>query len=183
MQRREDYHLRPIQEKDLEMVLDWRNSDRIHANMFTDHKITQNEHRNWFENLKEQQTNIYLIFEFQQRPVGLVYFTNIDRNNNTCSWGFYLGEKDLPKGTGTLLGIIGIEYAFDKLNIRKLCAKVFAFNETSIYLHKKLGFVEEGKFSKHILKNKCYEDIVFFALFKEDWQNTGSIREKTILFK
>lgn len=40
----EEYSVRPLEEKDLRLVLDWRNSERVHSKMLTDHKITWEEH-------------------------------------------------------------------------------------------------------------------------------------------
>ena len=71
-----------------------------------------------------------------------------------------------------MMGRLGIEYVFKQLGIRKLCGEAFAYNTSSIRFHKKLGFTEEGRFLKHILKNGVYEDIVSFALFKDDWVST-----------
>lgn len=34
----EEYSVRPLEEKDLRLVLDWRNSERVHSKMLTDHK-------------------------------------------------------------------------------------------------------------------------------------------------
>ena len=165
----EKCRLRPIEEADLVKVLEWRNSDRIRAVMFTDSIITINEHRAWFERLHKEKTAICRIFEFQDRPVGVVNIIQIDRHNNKCSWGFYLGEVDVPRGTGTVMGYLALEYIFEALGMRKLCAEVLAFNTTSIKFHKKLGFVEEGRFIKHVLKNDNYEDVIAMALFYEDW--------------
>lgn len=153
----------------MQKVLEWRNSNRIRANMFTDHCITCEEHQIWFDKVNQSKSDIYKIFEFQGRPLGLVCFTNIDRKNNRCHWGFYLGEENLPKGTGLLMGYLGVKYAFEDLGIRKLCSEVFAFNISSIKFHKKLGFKEEGFFSKHVFKSGNYEDVILFALFDEDW--------------
>lgn len=167
----EDYRLRPIGEKDLEKVLEWRNSDRIRANMYSDHTITMDEHRVWFESLKKGNTAIYLVFEFLNRPVGLVYFKDIDKKNEKSFFGFYLGEEDLPRGTGAIMGVLGLKYFFEKANMRKLCGEAFAFNQASTNLFRRLGFTEEGRLLKHVLKNDKYEDILLFALFKENWQS------------
>ncbi|MCL6479750.1 MAG: UDP-4-amino-4,6-dideoxy-N-acetyl-beta-L-altrosamine N-acetyltransferase [Peptococcaceae bacterium] len=150
-------------------MLEWRNSDRIRAVMFTDRIITMDEHRAWFERLYKEKTAICRIFEFQDRPVGVVNIIQIDRHNHKCSWGVYLGEVDVPRGTGTVMGYLALEYIFEALGMRKLCAEVLAFNTTSIKFHKKLGFVEEGRFIKHVLKNGNYEDVIAMALFDEDW--------------
>jgi UDP-4-amino-4,6-dideoxy-N-acetyl-beta-L-altrosamine N-acetyltransferase len=178
MLKREDCNLRLLGAEDLEIVLAWRNSERIRANMYTDHLITLAEHRAWFERSKKQTTSVYLIFEVQNRSVGLVYFTGIDMKNGRSYWGFYLGEENLPHGCGTALGVIGIAYAFTQLNIRKLCGEAFAFNGPSIRFHKKLGFVEEGRFMKHVLKRGIYEDVVSFALFQEDWENNRQVLDE-----
>ena len=172
MPRREDYRLRPVEEADLAKVLEWRNSERIRANMYTDHIISVDEHRRWFRNLREDRRLVCLVFEYLGRPAGMVNFTGIDEANGKSQWGFYLGETDLPRGTGTVMGLLGLEYAFEILKIRKVCGEAFAFNSASLNFFGRLGFAEEGRFARHVLKNGRYEDVVSFALFREDWERT-----------
>lgn len=172
--RREDFSLRPIEESDLLKVLEWRNSEWIRANMYTDHIISIDEHSAWLERINKDETPTFMIFEFQWKPIGVVNVTQIDNRNNKCHWGFYMGEIGVPRGCGAIMGFMGLEYFFEKLNIRKICSEVFAFNKASIKYHKKLGFREEGYFLKHILKNGDYEDIVVFALLKDEWLKSKS---------
>ncbi len=162
-------HLRTLQAEDLELVLRWRNSDRVRLNMFSTHVITEDEHRNWYFNL-DYNTCRYLVFEYQQRPAGLVYFTEINQYNNRCSWGFYLGETDVPPGTGLLMGYLSMEYVFKILNIRKLCSQILSNNETSIKYHHKLGFKDEGRLIKYVFHNGIYVDVMVLALFKNEWE-------------
>ena len=176
MAKREDYQLRPLQESDLEMVLSWRNSERVRANMYTDHIISLEEHQTWFKKIKDEPTVDYLICEFQNHPIGLVYFTNVDKNNNKCYWGFYLGETATPLGGGGALGFISMEYIFELVDFRKVCSEVLSFNNKSLKLHKKFSFQEEGCFKKHIYKNLEYQDVICLALFQENWlQNKNDI--------
>ncbi|OPX88181.1 MAG: hypothetical protein A4E53_02127 [Pelotomaculum sp. PtaB.Bin104] len=172
--------LRPMQEFDLDRVLQWRNSDRIRANMFSDHIISEEEHLQWFKQLKKEQ-NAYLVFQFNDRPVGLVYFTDIDRYNNKCFWGFYLGETGLPQGAGLLMGYWGLEFVFNDLKIRKLCSEVFAFNTASIKYHKKLGFIEEVLLVKHREKAGQYVDTFIFSLSNDIWEVNKKGVEKSII--
>jgi UDP-4-amino-4,6-dideoxy-N-acetyl-beta-L-altrosamine N-acetyltransferase len=171
MHRRENYHLRRMEEKDLEMVLKWRNSDHVRANSLNNQIITLDEHRSWFEKVKHSSDAICMIFECNRKILGVVNLTNIDKKNNKCKWGFYLGEEDLPKGTGTVMGYLGLEFAFDEIGFRKITGEVLAFNTRSIQFHEKLGFVEEARLIRHILINNNYEDIVIFSLFDQDWQD------------
>lgn len=169
MPLREDCRLRPIAESDLEKVLVWRNSERIRANMFTDHIITIDEHRGWFKRIQQDPSAECQIFELKTSAVGVVNITKIDKSNHKCFWGFYLGEVDLPRGTGSAMGYLALEHIFENLNIHKLCGEIFAFNEDSIKFHQRLGFVQEGYFKNHILKNQQYENIVLVALLKDEW--------------
>jgi UDP-4-amino-4,6-dideoxy-N-acetyl-beta-L-altrosamine N-acetyltransferase len=162
-------NLREIIVNDLDIILEWRNSERIRKYMFTDQVITKEQHLSWFENLKHDPKLKYLIFEYMGQPSGVVNFSNIDYRNHKCNWGIYLGKEDLPEGTGAIMGRLAIKYAFESLNIRKLCGEILAYNERSIKFHQKLGFIEEGNFQKHVLKNGNYTDIICFALFNENF--------------
>lgn len=177
-----DGKVRLIKEQDLPLVLSWRNSERISRNMFSDHSITMEEHRRWFAGLNNS-SRVCLIFELNARPVGVVNASDIDKDDNKCSWGFYLGETDLPRGAGLLMGYHGLQFIFEELNIRKINSKVFSFNESSVKYHKKLGFKEEGLLLKDGKKNGKYEDVVVLALFKDQWQQRyeeiARILEKT----
>jgi UDP-4-amino-4,6-dideoxy-N-acetyl-beta-L-altrosamine N-acetyltransferase len=170
----EDCRLRSMAEDDLEQVFEWRNSERIRLNMYTDQLISIEQHRAWFTQLQNDSASVYQIFEYHHVPAGIVNFTQIDKRSNKAYWGFYLGREDLPRGAGTLMGELGLSFAFNELKLRKLCGEAFAFNEASIRFHQKLGFVEEGRFKQHILKKNKYEDIVCFALFENNYREQRS---------
>jgi UDP-4-amino-4,6-dideoxy-N-acetyl-beta-L-altrosamine N-acetyltransferase len=182
MSFRRHYKIRTIEERDLAIVLKWRNSERIRRVMFSDHIITLNEHHAWFSRLS-QQDSVHLVFEYQKSPWGLVCLTDIDNRNNKCDWGFYLGELNLPKNSGLIMGVLGLEYIFEKKNIRKLCSQTFAFNTSGVNFHQRLGFVKEGLLKKHVLKNGNYEDVISFALFADEWHQNRDKLEKSLNYK
>ncbi|MNX24305.1 Spermidine N(1)-acetyltransferase [compost metagenome] len=163
------YALRPMADADLERVLAWRNSERVRSCMFSDQLIPLEQHRAWWERAKTSPTSVHLIFEKEGVPMGVVNFTAIDRQNGRCSWGFYVGPENTPRGTGTLMGLLAIDYAFGTLGMRKICAEVIGFNTASLGYHRKLGFLQEGRLARHVLRGNGYEDVVLFALFAEDW--------------
>jgi len=169
MASREDFRLRPMSDKDLPLVLEWRNSDRVRANMYTDHIISTKEHQAWFTKAKDDVKSKHFIFEHKGTLVGVVNIVQIDYDNKKCYWGFYLGEIDAPKTSGPAMEFLALEYMFETLEMRRICCEVFAFNEPVIKLHKKFGFVEEGVFVGHTLKNDKYEDVVSMAIFREAW--------------
>lgn len=171
MLKLEEAMLREVKEADLRLILEWRNSYRIRSMMYTDQVIPWEEHYAWFQRTKAADTSKHLIFEYSGIPSGVINFTQIDKKNGTAYWGFYIGPSDMPRGIGTILGFLGLSYAFESLNFRKLCAQVFAFNQASVAFHRKLGFSEEGILKSHVRKLDQYEDVYCFAMFQQDWPN------------
>ena len=167
----ESCKLKLLDENDLEKVLKWRNSENVRTNMFTAHIISWEEHLSWYKKITTEQSNKCMLFEYEEIPIGLVQLTNIDEHNSRCYWGFYIGDKDAPKGSGLAMGYLALEYIFEELKVRKLCSEVLAFNKVSIEYQKKLGFSVEGYLKEHILRNKVFEDIVLLALFQKEWHD------------
>ena len=173
-----DYKLRMMSESDLRIVLQWRNSERVRMNMYSDELISWDDHCAWFSRIQNSQESRHYIFELNRTPIGVINFTSINSLHGKCSWGFYLGETDVPHGSGSVLGILGMSEAFEHLKIRKLCAEVFAFNEKSLRFHRRLGFTQEGILSQHVWKHNYYQDIVLFACFADQW---GGIKKDLLL--
>lgn len=165
----EKYEVRLMETSDLNQVLEWRNSLRIRASMYSDHIISMDAHQAWFERIQHDPSITYLIFEFENKPVGVVNF-KLDDSHHRAYWGFYLGSDDLPKGSGTVMGYMGCNYVFETLSIRKLCGEAFAFNQDSVRFHQKLGFTQEGLLKQHVLKNDHYEDVILFGQLDEQWK-------------
>lgn len=177
MQRLKEYELIDVSEKHKKLILNWRNSEHVRLNMFVERVITEEEHNTWFENMKKGNKIIAKLLLLKGKPIGFVNFTDIDHKNNKCYWGFYIGDKEAPKGSGTIMAFLALNYIFEEFSLRKLCAEVLEFNKISINYHKKLGFVEEGRLKKHIFKNNQYIDVIIMALFRENW---GIIKEQLL---
>lgn len=165
----DDAQLRVLQKADLDLILEWRNSERIRQAMFSDAIISKEDHYNWFNSLAKDNA-IYLIFEFQGQPVGVSNFKAIDPVHSRCLWGFYLGETNLPHGLGLVLGVHSLDYAFQRINIKKLCSEVLANNPISLSYHLRLGFALEGVLKRHVKKGSGILDVFSLAQFQEDWE-------------
>lgn len=171
MHRFEDCALRPIGAGDKDMLLAWRNSEHVRVSMYTDHLIRSEEHERWFASALQHPTASFMVFSLQGVPVGFSSFTGISREHQRCTWGFYLGESDLPKGTGSALGYLSLAHAFEGLGIYKLASEAFVFNQGSVGLHRKLGFSEEGRLVEHYVKQGRREDVLCFAKFSHQWES------------
>jgi len=176
------YSIRAIKTSDKDLILEWRNSDRVRNSMYNDHIISIIEHDEWFSRALVDASAKYLVFTHDNKPIGFASFTNISISHSRCYWAFYLGELDIPRGSGPVMEFFALDYAFLKLKIRKLCCEVFAFNGGVIKLHKKFGFIEEGRFYQHYKKNDKYEDIICLAKYSHSWtKERESLKDR--LFK
>ncbi|PWW08344.1 hypothetical protein DFQ01_10165 [Paenibacillus cellulosilyticus] len=166
-----DYRMRPLSEHDLKMVLDWRNAEHVRSKMFTDTIITWEEHEAWFKRIAKLDHPAHFIFEYKGRPIGYINYVDLNARDATGSSGLYLGEQDnLPVEAGLALEYFTIEYAFEKVGLRKLWGYVLAFNKRVIKLHGMFGYTKEGLLKEHVFKNGKYEDLVIMSLFYEDWK-------------
>ena len=174
-----DVRLRPVEPSDRDRLLAWRNSDRVRANMFTDHVIGVEEHARWFARALAEPTAAHLVFEIRRRPVGLSSLTAISREQRRCDWGFYLGEADLPRGAGLAMAFLTLCHAFESLGVDKLCCEVFEFNARALRMLEQAGFVREESLAKHCLKNGKPENVVCLARIREGWERAKpALRER-----
>lgn len=168
------YSMRPIEYKDLKMILDWRNSERIHSVLLTDHKITWEEHSRWFEKIKNNPVKLNFVFEYQFRPIGYIGYTDFNPEAKTCSISLYIGDNhNISPLAGIIIYYMNIAYAFEKLGMKKLDSFAFESNETSITINKFVGFHEAGNGNYTIQKNGKEELVIHFALTLEEWEAMG----------
>ncbi|KGK41844.1 hypothetical protein LH51_11650 [Nitrincola sp. A-D6] len=123
----------PLDTSLLETVRLWRNKPRIRKNMLNSQPISHDEQQQWFKNLQQIDTKRYLVFFQNLRPVGMLYFDYI--GSERLNWGCYLGEEDIWPGSGLILEIAALDYAFDILQQKTLTAEILDHNEQPIRMH------------------------------------------------
>lgn len=175
---RSQFALAPVSHAAAALILRWRNSDRVRAWMFNDAMISAEQHKQWITRILQDENVRYRIFCFNGRPIGLVSFTEIDRIQRRCSWGFYIGENNVPKGMGTALGYWALNDAFTSLEfLQEITGEVLGSNSNSLALHNRLGFVANG--TRTMQRHGKTEEVVLFVLSREAWANTeGQIAER-----
>ena len=179
----EDFQLRELKQQDLAQVLIWRNSDRVRSNMYSDNIIAQDEHQAWYNRIKSDTSQKHLIFEYRSRAVGLTYFTNMNDQNRKCEWGFYIGETDLPRGCGTILGYLSLNYIFGTERITEVYGEVLDFNKRSQKLFLRLGFTEDGLKKERYMRNNQYHSVTTFTLLRSRWIDVERRRTEQLAIK
>ncbi|WP_434153614.1 UDP-4-amino-4,6-dideoxy-N-acetyl-beta-L-altrosamine N-acetyltransferase [Pseudomonas sp. JZ134] len=172
--------LRPVTESDLNNMRLWRNAPNVRLNMYTQHEISQEEHLAWWRNSSNSTENRYFIYELNGRSLGVVCYNKIDVISRNAAWGFY-AAPDAPKGTGTMMEFLALDYAFECLRLHKLYCEVLGYNIPVIKLHRKFGFSQEGVFKEQYIFKDKYVDIYRFGMLHSDWKNLRSAMEERIV--
>jgi UDP-4-amino-4,6-dideoxy-N-acetyl-beta-L-altrosamine N-acetyltransferase len=154
----------------LEMVRNWRNSTSVSQYMITNHDISPEEHRRWIENLKTKTTAKAWVIRFDGKPIGVVSLANINLEEKTAEWGFYIADKSVrAKGIGSTVLYQLLEYAFDTLHLRLMRTSVMENNPLALHLYEKFGFEIDPTKKQSLLREGKVVGVVTMALSRDTW--------------
>lgn len=164
--------LRVMTDKDLDLVLSWRNHPEVRKYMYTQHEIGFDEHFKWFSHASKDANRHLLIFELDDKPLGFINIY-VHGKSGVSEWGFYMAPE-AARGTGMILGLDALKYAFVNVDLHKLCGQALAYNERSVKFHEKLGFKQEGVLREHHFDGNKYHDVVCFGLLASEWHQSNA---------
>lgn len=170
------YSIRPLANDDLDLILAWRNHPNIRAVMLSNHEISQQEHKLWFENTKNNNDRELMICEEEGTPFGFVQFSGMQNGAGEVDWGFYLSPQARPR-SGNGLGILALEYIFERHKKNEVKSQVFEHNKSSIKFHERLGFKRKPFHVSGMSNDKKYP-LIYFGLKKDEFiklRNSGVV--------
>jgi RimJ/RimL family protein N-acetyltransferase len=103
--------------------------------------------------------------------IGNIKINPINLKHKYAEYGIMMGDKsEWGKGYAKEATIKIIDYCFNsELNLRKVNLGVYAKNIAAIELYKKIGFTQEGRFSKHVITTDGFDDILRMAIFNPNY--------------
>ncbi len=166
-------YLRPLDKKtDLESVQRWINNPEVRLYLNNVYPLTVMQEEQWFDNLGKKDNDIIVavVAVVDNRLIGVMGLHNIDWISRTAVTGAFIGEKEFRnKGYGTEAKMLLLDYAFNTLNLRKVCSEVIAFNKRSIAYSQKCGYQVECIRPRQYFRQGRYWDQIFLAVYKKDW--------------
>jgi UDP-4-amino-4,6-dideoxy-N-acetyl-beta-L-altrosamine N-acetyltransferase len=155
-------------------VLAIRNEDPVRRNMYTCHVIGEAEHFAWAERAVGDETMRFFALVLDGEIIGATQFNVISTTHKRADWGAYLSSRCQGKGLGAAMEVATLDYAFGPLGLEKLNGEVMAFNDRALKVHLGIGFVEEGRRRRHILRNGAWIDIHLIGITREEWSERGA---------
>lgn len=165
-------YLRPPLRADIPHFLRWINDEDVTQYLAVNFPVMWAEEEQWFENLqKRKETVLVLVIVTNEGvPIGTMGLQNIKWVDRVATTGAMIGEKEfLGRGYGTEAKMLLLNYAFNILNLRKICSEVLAYNRRSYAYQIKCGYKEEGIRRRQYYKKGRYWDAILMAVFKKDW--------------
>lgn len=102
--------------------------------------------------------------------IGLFQIREIDPSVQTAEWGFALGSAFWGTGVFVEAANLLLEFAFERLGVHRLEARVAVRNGRGGRALQKVGAVPEGVLRKALLKDGRYLDQAMYAIIANDWR-------------
>jgi ribosomal-protein-alanine N-acetyltransferase len=171
--------IREIEKSDASDLIENINDLEVSKNTLTfPHPYDDKEANLWINKCQEEarkkpRTTYDFAIELksEKKLVGGIGLTNIDSFQGKTEIGFWLGKKYWRQGLMTEAINAMLEFAFNKLFLRRIEWYTFSDNEASNALAKKMGFTLEGTLRRGARSkaNGFVHDENFYGLLKEEW--------------
>jgi RimJ/RimL family protein N-acetyltransferase len=164
--------LRPLMKADAPSLARWMNDEEVrqYVSNYLPKAVPFEEE--WIASLDgKAQSDIVLAIETHEGTlIGTMGLHRINWKDRTAKSGAMIGEKKFwNQGYGQDAKMQLLHYAFDTLNLRKICSEALAYNKRSIGHNLACGYKQEGVKKKQTYIDGHYHDHILLAVFRKDW--------------
>lgn len=167
--------LRPMRPEDLERYAEFKNDVEVHllgSGSFPSPTELGRLQATYEEHLKAPRDGTaWFAIEVQGgKFIGQCILREFDVAARTCELGITIGDRDFwGRGYGRdAVGLL-LKYAFRLRNMEKVWLTTNGTNLRAQRSYIASGFVEEGRQRRQVWLDGVYDDIVFMAVFRDDW--------------
>ena len=165
----EKVSLRPIMREDTPLIVKWRNTPSVRENFIFREKFTEELHNRWLDTkvASGEVVQYIIVDKSEDRPVGSVYFRDVDMKNRSAEYGVFIGEESARnKGFGSETAKLFTDFGFDTLKLHRISLRLLSGNVAAEKSYGKAGFRREGVFRDMVFLDGEYRDVVFMAVVK-----------------
>lgn len=164
-------YLRAIEEGDLKQLLEWRNKPKLRKYFREYRELSWDQQIWWYENivLKDDKVRMFSILDKDKKLLGacgLCYINWVDRN---ADFSIYLGADDIYIDDDLAIDASKslIKYGFEELNLHRLWAEIYDFDDAKTKMFNALGFVLDGRHRETHWTDGQWCDSLFFSLLNK----------------
>ena len=115
-----------------------------------------------------------VVFAVTEPSAGLVGALSLalERTHSRAELGYWIAVAHWGKGYATEAAIAAIAYGFDALGVNRIQAAYLPRNPASGRILEKVGMRLEGRRRQYYCKNGKFEDVIQYAILREDRERT-----------
>jgi len=171
-------YLRTMVLDDLAYLAEWvddRFLDRmVGSELLRSFKHVYDKSLDFYEAVLTDPTQVVLMIEAnhgQERPLGLARLFNIHLFEGYAFLETLLADqRAMRRGYGVEAAKLIACYGMDVLNLRRLEAKVYAYNVLSLNALRRNGFTQEGVLRQAGFDGERYWDVVIFGMLRDEME-------------
>jgi RimJ/RimL family protein N-acetyltransferase len=118
----------------------------------------------------EVQFRLAIAQRSDDKIVGTVNTHTVDAGNGTFMFGIGIAPEAKGKGYAGEAVLLLMRYMFEERRFQKCESGAYAYNTPSLSLHRRLGFLEEGRLRRHVYGAGEYHDVVLFGMTVEEFR-------------
>lgn len=169
-------YLRPISLDDGQLIVKWRNDEKVRLHCMSRYPVTLDSNKQFFEQFVETGKYKQFIVERIEEDLGLatypiasVYLKDMDYGNKRCELCIFTSTDDEWRSDSQSLAIkMLLEKAFGEYGMHKVYSYVFYRYAEEVELLKKAGFEVETILKDEVLFDKDhYEDVVRLCIYNK----------------
>ncbi|GLK56922.1 ribosomal-protein-alanine N-acetyltransferase [Methylopila capsulata] len=125
--------------------------------------------KRYVREIEQDQAYPFFVFDAEGQLVGGVTLSQVRRGvAQTCSVGYWMGERHAGRGLMTKAVRALAPFVFTQLKLRRIEAACLPFNAASIRLLEKTGFQKEGYAREYLCIDGVWQDHLLYALLRSD---------------
>lgn len=166
--------IRPIEERDAENIVRWRNADEVRRNLFSQSLLTVEQHLNYFRTVVctgKCRQYIISMKGNNEIDIGTVFLKNIDKDKQQAEFGIFIGE---PKGRGRNCSLPATEeilrIAFCEMGLKRIYLFVVGDNEPAIKTYLRVGFHEIDREYGSFVRGSQSVDVIQMEITEKKWR-------------
>jgi ribosomal-protein-alanine N-acetyltransferase len=106
----------------------------------------------------------------QAQLIGSIGLRDIDPQHGQGELGFWIGKDWWGQGYAREAARAVIQFGFESLNLNRVCAHHMSRNAASGRVLLAAGMHQEGVLRQRVQKWGVYEDVVLYAVVRDDWK-------------
>ena len=121
---------------------------------------------------KDHGRYIWGIYSIEDRLIGTVNLTNINRYHNVAVLGLMIGNSDYwGKSASEEAMRLVLDFAFDTLGLNRVTGGCYSTNIGMIFTFKRLGYTREGVMRKSAFDGEKKIDTWLWGILSDEWKS------------